>query len=110
MVDCTSVCMTAVRRTRKARYRNSMTILREWVLKNPDGKFVKSARILEVDTGGGNILYNASVTTRYSRYGSNTDVFKTLMGAKQTIGRNFMPGGKWELVNKQETRIDGRKL
>jgi hypothetical protein len=79
-----------------------MQVINRWELQNPDGKFVKSAQIIEVEKIGGNgTTFHASVVTcfDYGRLGGpRTDYFDTLLGAKQTIGRNFMPGGKWKQV------------
>jgi hypothetical protein len=79
-----------------------MQVINRWELQNPDGDFVKFAEIKEVERlDGKGSTFQAVVVTRYSysRYGNaNRDYFDTLLGAKQTIGRNFMPGGKWKQV------------
>lgn len=61
-----------------------------WRLTNADkSDWVKSATISEDERG----VFWLSVTTIYHH---NSDLYRTLLAAKQSFGRHFFKGGKWE--------------
>jgi hypothetical protein len=64
-----------------------------WTTKS-DG-LVKSGTITATEG-----YYSASLKLKDGSY--RTDIFKTVFGAKQTIGRNFQPGLKWVKGNEKE--------
>ena len=70
--------------------RVTVTTVAMWELANPHD-YVMSGHITEDSEG----VFWASITTKH---GHISDYFHTLLGAKQTIGRNIQAGGIWKKV------------